>query len=387
MEGFLFQASIFLAAAVIAVPLAARLGLGSVLGYLAAGIVIGPIMGFVGGHETLELQHFAEFGVVMMLFLIGLELEPRALWDMRHRLLGLGGLQISLTTLFVMVGAMMFGLTVSMAFAVGLIFALSSTAIVLQTLSEKGLMQTGGGRSSFSVLLTQDIAVIPMLALLPLLAWPKSPDVVLSETLERMGQTDAVSPKTGGAHEAAATFIDSLPGWGVTLVTLAAGVAVVDACRAVGVDATLKWPNDVLVGDDDSERGGRKLSGILTEMEGEADRVSWLLVGIGLNANIAGDALPAGATSLQEQVGAVDRRAVLQTILESLSTLVADPDTVLDRWRAYSSTLGRTVRVDTGREQIEGTAVDVQFPGALVVDTDSGEQIVHAGDCEHLRPA
>jgi BirA family biotin operon repressor/biotin-[acetyl-CoA-carboxylase] ligase len=179
----------------------------------------------------------------------------------------------------------------------------------------------------------------------------------------------------------------SLPAAHVPLVTLAAGVAVVDACRAVGVDATLKWPNDVLVGDDDSERGGRKLSGILTEMEGEADRVSWLLVGIGLNANIAGDALPAGATSLQEQVGPVDRRAVLQTILESLSTLVADPDTVLDRWRGYSSTLGRTVCVDTGREQIKGEAVDVQFPGALVVDTDSGEQIVHAGDCDHLRPA
>ena len=90
MESFLYQASIYLAAAVIAVPIAARLGLGSVLGYLAAGILIGPVLGLVGS-ETQDLQHFAEFGVVMMLFLIGLELEPRALWDMRHRLLGEAG--------------------------------------------------------------------------------------------------------------------------------------------------------------------------------------------------------------------------------------------------------------------------------------------------------
>src|SRR6056297_621421 len=170
MEGFLFQASIYLAAAVIAVPLAARLGLGSVLGYLAAGIVIGPLLGLVGGHETEELKHFAEFGVVMMLFLIGLELEPRALWDMRHRLIGLGGLQITLTTGAIMAAAMGLGLQWQTALAVGLALALSSTAIVLQTLNERKLMQTSGGRSAFSVLLTQDIAVIPILVVLPLLS-------------------------------------------------------------------------------------------------------------------------------------------------------------------------------------------------------------------------
>ncbi|MEO0990750.1 MAG: cation:proton antiporter, partial [Pseudomonadota bacterium] len=94
MEDFLLDASIFLAAAVIAVPIAARLGLGSVLGYLAAGLIIGPVLGLVGGDgEVEDLRHFAEFGVVMMLFLIGLELEPRALWDMRDRLIGMGGLQ------------------------------------------------------------------------------------------------------------------------------------------------------------------------------------------------------------------------------------------------------------------------------------------------------
>ena len=223
MEGILFQASIYLAAAVIAVPIASRLGLGSVLGYLAAGIIIGPILGLVG-LETAELQHFAEFGVVMMLFLIGLELEPKALWDMRHKLLGLGGSQIVLTTLAVMVVASALGLPWSIALAIGLVFALSSTAIVLQTLSEKGLMRTGGGRSSFSVLLTQDIAVIPMLAFLPLLALPKTPDMILGEMLERLSNQ---GDDNASAHDAAASFLQDLPGWGVTLVTLGAVAGII----------------------------------------------------------------------------------------------------------------------------------------------------------------
>ncbi|MEM6482646.1 MAG: cation:proton antiporter [Pseudomonadota bacterium] len=222
MQGLFFQATIFLAAAVIAVPLAARLGLGSVLGYLAAGIAIGQIPGLLGGHDAEELQHFAEFGVVMMLFIIGLELEPRALWDMRHKLVGLGGLQVLLTTLAVMMAAIALGLAWSVALAIGLVLSLSSTAIVLQTLSEKGLMRTSGGRSTFSVLLTQDIAVIPMLALLPLLALPKTPDMILGETLERMSEADGDGHggDHNGAHEAAQSFIESLPGWGVTLVTI-----------------------------------------------------------------------------------------------------------------------------------------------------------------------
>ena len=163
MEGFLYQASIYLTAAVIAVPIAARLGLGSVLGYLAAGILIGPVLSLVGS-ETADLQHFAEFGVVMMLFLIGLELDPRALWDMRHKLLGLGGLQVILSTLALMGLGLAYNQPFGVSLAIGLTLALSSTAIVLQTLDEKGLMQTGGGRNVFSVLLTQDIVVIPILA-------------------------------------------------------------------------------------------------------------------------------------------------------------------------------------------------------------------------------
>ena len=214
MESFLYSASIYLGAAVIAVPVAARLGLGSVLGYLAAGILIGPLLGLVGA-ETKDLQHFAEFGVVMMLFLIGLELEPRALWDMRHRLIGLGGLQIVLTTVAIMGGAMAFGFYWSVALAVGLIFALSSTAIVLQTLSEKGLMRTAGGRSTFSVLLTQDIAVIPMLALLPLLALPKALSLNPDGSIERHANDAHASDHVN------LSLVADLPGWGVTLVTLA----------------------------------------------------------------------------------------------------------------------------------------------------------------------
>ncbi|MEL7261306.1 MAG: monovalent cation:proton antiporter-2 (CPA2) family protein [Pseudomonadota bacterium] len=223
MEGFLYQASIYLAAAVIAVPIAARLGLGSVLGYLAAGIIIGPALGLVGA-ETEDLQHFAEFGVVMMLFLIGLELEPRALWDMRNKLLGLGGLQILLSAVALMGIAMAYDQPWSVALAIGLTLALSSTAIVLQTLSEKGLMQTSGGRSVFSVLLTQDIAVIPILALLPLLA--VSLPVQISANGSIVRESDG-HDSHGGGHGMDMSLVDGLPAWGVTLVTIAAVAAVI----------------------------------------------------------------------------------------------------------------------------------------------------------------
>lgn len=215
MDDFLYQATIYLAAAVIAVPLSARLGLGSVLGYLAAGIIIGPVLGLVGA-ETENLQHVAEFGVVMMLFLIGLELEPRALWDMRDRLLGLGGLQVALSTAAIAAVAMYANHPWSVALAVGLTLSLSSTAIVLQTLSEKGLMQTNGGRATFSVLLTQDIAVIPILALLPLLALPAIPHIEADGSIDR---------GTADLHEAghhSLSLVEGLPGWAVTLVTIGA---------------------------------------------------------------------------------------------------------------------------------------------------------------------
>jgi monovalent cation:proton antiporter-2 (CPA2) family protein len=209
MGGLLFQAFIYLCAAVIAVPIAKRLGLGSVLGYLLAGIIIGPVIGLVGS-ETREIQHFAEFGVVMMLFLVGLELQPRMLWQMRNRLIGLGGLQVGITALLIAGATLLMGVYWSVALTIGLIFSLSSTAIVLQTLNEKGLTKTEGGRASFSVLLFQDIAVIPMLALIPLLVLPE---------LAAIAEGKVAS---GGHHGEEFSLVAGLPGWAHALVVLGA---------------------------------------------------------------------------------------------------------------------------------------------------------------------
>lgn len=220
MEGFLLEASIYLGAAVLVVPLAMRLGLGSVLGYLAAGILVGPVFGLAGA-DTADLQHFAEFGVVLMLFLIGLELEPRTLWDMRSRLIGLGGAQVVLTAAAIgLLASAFLGLAWQVSLTLGLILALSSTAIVLQTLNEKSLMRTAGGRASFAVLLTQDIAVIPMLAFLPLLALP----AIIGPTAEQFGiqnAADAIAHGTEGKAEPLLTLVEQLPNWATTLLTLA----------------------------------------------------------------------------------------------------------------------------------------------------------------------
>lgn len=235
MESFLLLTFVFLIAGVIAVPIASKLGLGSVLGYLIAGIVIGPILHGLNV-DVISLQHFAEFGVVMMLFLVGLELEPRRLWQMRGRLLGLGGLQVGGTTAIVTAVAMVLGLQWSVALAVGLVVALSSTAIVLQTLNEKGLMKSDGGQASFSVLLFQDIAVIPMLALLPLLALPELADMSTHGVEHAAPAThgaEAAHADGGDAHAeddghgASMSLVDGLPGWQAALVTLAAIAAVI----------------------------------------------------------------------------------------------------------------------------------------------------------------
>lgn len=211
MDSLLFQSFVFLCAGVIAVPVAKRLGLGSVLGYLLAGIIIGPLIGLFGV-DTHRLQQFAEFGVVMMLFLVGLELEPRQLWEMRHRLFGLGGLQVAATAAAIWLIAGILGVNWSVGLAMGLVATGSSTAIVLQTLAEKGLLKSDGGQASFAVLLFQDISVIPILALLPLLASPE-----LAGALQSNVQV----------HEPGVNFLQGLPGWAAGSVTILAVAFVV----------------------------------------------------------------------------------------------------------------------------------------------------------------
>ena len=212
-EGFFAQAFVYLLAAVIAVPVARRLGLGSVLGYLLAGVAIGPFgLGLVG-QEGQDVMRFAEFGVVMMLFLVGLELEPTLLWRLRAPILGLGGLQVAGTAAPVAALSLPLGLSWQAGLAVGLTLAMSSTAIVLQTLNEKGLMKTSAGQNSFAVLLFQDLAVIPILAVFPLLA-----------------AAGAAAPGAhGGGH--ASTWTADLPGWARTLAVVATVGAVVAAGR------------------------------------------------------------------------------------------------------------------------------------------------------------
>ncbi|WP_370188230.1 cation:proton antiporter [Qipengyuania sp.] len=172
MTGFLILAFLILVAGVVAVPLASRFGLGSVLGYLLAGMAISPLLASLNVNVE-ALQVFAEFGVVMMLFIIGLEIEPKRLWAMRGKLAGLGGGQVLLTTLVIAGIALLDRQPWQTALAIGMVLALSSTAIIVQTLTEKGLLKTEGGEASFSVLLVQDVAVIPILALIPLLALPE----------------------------------------------------------------------------------------------------------------------------------------------------------------------------------------------------------------------
>ncbi len=209
----LFEVIVFLVGAVVCVPLAKKFGLSSVLGYLIAGILIGPyVLGFVG-EEGEDILHFAEFGVVIMLFLIGLEIEPGNFWKMRKTIVGMGGLQLLFTLILAYPLFTYLGYSWKVSLVISMAVVLSSTAIVLQTIKEKGLFDTSYGTSAFSVLLFQDIIVIPMLAIIPL----------LTETTHAAGN--------GHQEEMSAYMLENLPLGFQALAVLLSMVLVVVAGR------------------------------------------------------------------------------------------------------------------------------------------------------------
>ncbi|PKN71169.1 MAG: potassium transporter [Deltaproteobacteria bacterium HGW-Deltaproteobacteria-12] len=212
-SAFLYDALIYLAAAVVFVPVAKKLGMGSVLGYIIGGIIIGPFfLGFVG-QEGKDIMHFAEFGVVMMLFLAGLELDPATFWRMRKLILGAGSVQMAGTTLLSFFVFLLLGFSWQAAVAIGLAVSMSSTAIIMQSFRERGLTKTQAARGALAVSLFQDVSVIPILALLPLLAISTS-----------------VKPAVGPSP-----LIEGMPGWAQTLTLLIAANAVMLAGRFVFV--------------------------------------------------------------------------------------------------------------------------------------------------------
>lgn len=206
----LFDAIVFLLGAIICVSVAKRLGLSSVLGYLIAGVLIGPyVLGFIG-EEGEDILHFAEFGVVVMLFLIGLEIEPKNFWNMRKSIAGMGGLQVAGTMLLSYLFFILIDFDWKVALVISMAVALSSTAIAMQTIDEKGLMETTFGNSAFSILLFQDIIVIFMLGAIPLLS---------------NSEVEAAAD----SHESTGNLLDGLPMGYQTLAIILSVVLIIGA--------------------------------------------------------------------------------------------------------------------------------------------------------------
>jgi len=201
-----------LAAGVVSVPIAKRLGLGSVLGYLVAGAIIGPF-GLKLLNNSNDVMHVAEFGVVMLLFLVGLELEPRRLWSMRTSIFGLGSLQVILCAAVITLCMIPWGWNTSAALVAGLGFAMSSTAIVLQILAERGLAQSSVGKDSFAVLLFQDLAIIPILAALPLLGHSADSASAQSQSMSPIIRTALALAIVAGLVIASRTVVKPLFRW------------------------------------------------------------------------------------------------------------------------------------------------------------------------------
>jgi monovalent cation:proton antiporter-2 (CPA2) family protein len=278
---FLEQTAIFLLTAVLLVPLFRRAKLGAVIGYLAAGIAIGPHGLKLISDPAATLQ-FAEFGVVLLLFLIGLELEPRRLWVMRRHVFGLGGAQVAVTGAALAAAAIALGLDWRAATIAGLGLALSSTALVLQSLAERGQLASRHGREAFAVLLFQDLAVIPLLALLPLLAGEGS-DLHLVPALKGLAAVAVVVAASRVAVRPALSFVAR---WGGReMFTAAALLLVVGAAlamEAIGLSASLgAFLAGVLVADSEFRH----------ELEADIEPFKGLLLGlffiaVGMSANL-----------------------------------------------------------------------------------------------------
>jgi BirA family biotin operon repressor/biotin-[acetyl-CoA-carboxylase] ligase len=207
--------------------------------------------------------------------------------------------------------------------------------------------------------------------------------VLADEQIGGRGRLDRAWRSPSGGVWLSILLRPARPAASAPLFTLAAAVATARAAREASVDAGIKWPNDVVVGE-------RKLAGVLTEMEGEAARIAWLVVGVGVNANVDPaelDGADAPTSLSAERDNPVDRRRFTQRLLEVFDALRGDPDAVLPAWRDLAATLGQRVRVETPTDVVEGTAVDVTDTGALLVEASDGTRTLTAGDCEHLRPS
>ena len=204
--------------------------------------------------------------------------------------------------------------------------------------------------------------------------------VVAAEQTGGRGRRDRTWASPPGGIWLSILLRPAVPAAHAPVYTLSGAVAVADAVPAA-VGARIKWPNDVLVGE-------RKLAGVLTETATTGGELDWVIVGIGLNANVDPADLPGeDPTSLRAELGPVDRRQLAQRIIERTHELAGAPAEILPAWRGLADTLGRRVRVETDSETIVGEAVDVIFPGALIVETPRGRRTVATGECEHLRPA
>lgn len=227
--------ALFLAAAVVFVPLFKRLGLGAVLGYLAAGVAIGPWgLGLITDVES--ILHFSEFGVVLLLFVIGLELQPARLWRLRSSVFGLGGAQVVLTTLALGGVALWLGLPPASAFVAGFGLAMSSTAFVLQSLAERQELSAHHGRAAFAILLFQDLSVIPFLALLPMLAISQEPEASAGAWIGAAKASGAVLVTVLGGRYALRPLLRRLARVEVAEIFTAAALLVVIA-TALAMDA------------------------------------------------------------------------------------------------------------------------------------------------------